>query len=461
MDRDLSVFMDLNGRPLTVGRLWVRVRHGRETATFTYDEAWLARHDNFPLSPELPLAPGAYQCDGSLFKAFKDAAPDRWGKKLMRHHERNRAAEAGTQPRTLLTADFLIGVNDETRLGALRFKDGSGGEFVSQSANAVPPILELRHLLSASDRLDRGRERKGDLALVLVPGGSLGGARPKAVVRDKDGSLCMAKFPKSNDEWPVIQWEIATLQLAQDAGIEVPPWRAERIGTKTVLLTRRFDREQDAIRLPFMSMMTALDADDGEDRSYLELVDAIRVMGSNPDVDTKKLWRRIIFNVLVCNTDDHARNHAFLRRGGGWRLSPAYDMNPCPVDVNARVHALAINELDHQASLELVLETHRYYGITRNEAVAIAQSVAESVARWRNVATKIGIKQPEIDRLASAFEHGDIEWALALPKILAPKKKPTANAAKMEPKHKVPPKRSAKAKKTRGKKLDSAKRRAS
>lgn len=446
MDRELLVYMDIAGAPVLVGRLWVRVRRGRETATFTYDEEWLAHPGSFALSPELQLAPGAFHSDGSLFKVFKDAAPDRWGQKLMRHYERNRAAANGTQPRTLLTADFLIGVNDETRLGALRFKETEQDAFLSQSENPVPLLIELRHLLSATDRLDRGRARRGDLELVLVPGGSLGGARPKAVIRDRDGSLCMAKFPKADDDWSVIKWEAVTLQLAHDAGISVPQWRTERIGQRIVLLTRRFDREGDAIRYPFMSMMTALDAEDHEERSYLEIVDAIRMMGGRPNEDLSELWRRLVFNVLVCNTDDHLRNHAFLRSPDGWCLSPAYDMNPCPIDVNARFHALAINEIDRQASLEIALGTTEYFGLSAREATEIAGDVAASVTNWRDVATRSGIERHEIDRMASAFDHGDVEDAISrkaslrLVKKAAKAKKKTPARKKSAAKRKVPAK---------------------
>jgi len=195
MDRDLHVYAELSGESVLVGRLWLRERNGRETATFRYERTWLRNPRAYALSPSLALGEGAFHSDDGIFGAFGDAAPDRWGKKLMRHRERNRARDAGTQPRTLLSGDFLVGVDDETRLGALRFKEADGEHFLSQSTNPVPLLFDLRRLLGATNRLERGRERKGDLELVLAPGGSLGGARPKATVRGDDKRRTLRSFP--------------------------------------------------------------------------------------------------------------------------------------------------------------------------------------------------------------------------------------------------------------------------
>ena len=320
---------------------------GREAATFIYDPGWVKRRGAIALSPTLPLTAGAFHSDRGLFTVFTDAAPDRWGQKLMRHHERARAVAAGGEPRKLNDIDFLVGVDDETRLGALRLKTAGGNSFLSQTGRPVPPSIDLRKLLSATDRIEKGKERKGDIALLLAPGGSLGGVRPKAIVRDKDRRLHLAKFPWKNDDWSVILWEKVTLDLAQTAGVDVPNFRLERVGTKSVLLIERFDRRDIDMRVPFMSAMTALGVRDREeDHSYLEIVDALRQMGSAPAPDIRQLWRRIVFNILVSNTDDHLRNHGFLWGPGGWQLAPAYDMNPSPMDVGGRVHVLAINDQD-------------------------------------------------------------------------------------------------------------------
>ena len=303
-------------------------------------------------------------------------------------------------------------------LARLNLENSGGSAFLSQSNNPVPPLLELRKLLGATDRLEQGRERKGDLELVLAPGGSLGGARPKATVRGSDKRLHVAKFPWANDDWPVIRWEAATLSLAQSAGINVPEWQLIPVQGNAVLLLARFDRGGENLRIPIMSAMTALDAKDHEDHSYLELVDALRQMGDAPDADAQQLWRRMAFNVLVSNTDDHLRNHAFLRGKKGWRLSPAFDMNPCPSDIGA-MHVLALDELDRTGSLEIALSTSDYFGVKLSEAKRIAGEVGASVSRWKPVAEKMGIKKHEIDRMASAFLDGDIKTALSYRLTLA------------------------------------------
>jgi serine/threonine-protein kinase HipA len=434
MQRELHVFIDIDGKPVLVGRLWARERSGRNSSSFTYDDGWRARRGAFELGPSLPLGPGQFQSDRPLFGCFTDAAPNSWGKKLMRRHERARAEEHGGEPRTLFDVDFLAGVDDRTRIGALRFKDPGGDAFLTTKAEPVPPLIDLPALLGATDRIDRGRETNSDVALVLAPGTSLGGARPKATVRDKDGRLLVAKFPKRDDDWPVIRWEAATLALAKAAGVTVPDWRLKTIARKGVLLLGRFDRTAANARLPYMSAMTALDAvDDGEQRSYLELADVLRQKGSAPETDLKQLWRRIIFNVLVSNTDDHLRNHAFLRDSRGWRLSPAFDMNPCPVDVKRRIHVLAIDELDGTASLDIALSVAAQFGLAQDQARAIVAEVGGAVSKWRDVAKAHKLKPAEIDRMASAFEHDDLRQATSAGAARAAARKP-GKASRKRPK---------------------------
>jgi serine/threonine-protein kinase HipA len=401
-------------KPVLVGRLWARERSGRSTSSFTYDDGWRARRGAFELGPSLPLGPGQFHADRPLFSCFTDAAPDSWGKKLMRRYERARAEDQGGEPRTLFDVDFLAGVDDRTRIGALRFKDPRGDAFLTTKGEPVPPLIDLPALLGATDRIDRGRETNSDVALVLAPGTSLGGARPKATVRDKQGRLLVAKFPKRDDDWPVIRWEATTLALAKAAGLTVPDWRLETIARKGVLLLGRFDRTAANARIAYMSAMTALDAvDHGEQRSYLELAEVLRQKGSAPDADLMQLWRRIVFNILVSNTDDHLRNHAFLRDARGWRLSPAFDMNPCPVDVKRRIHVLAIDELDGTASLEIAFAVAMQFGLTQPEARKIVAEVGASVAKWRDGAKAHKLKPEEIDRMSSAFEHDDLRRAVS------------------------------------------------
>jgi serine/threonine-protein kinase HipA len=268
--------------------------------------------------------------------------------------------------------------------------------------------------LSATARIIDQRETDDDLLLVLAPGTSLGGARPKASVRDKDGHLLVAKFPRKDDEWSVTRWEATALALAKRAGISVPAWRLETVLKKPVLMLRRFDRGA-AHRIPFMSALTAVQGSDNEARSYLDIVDAMRRGGSQVDADLRQLWRRVVFNVLISNTDDHLRNHGLLRDGDatGWRLAPAYDLNPMPIDVRPRVHALAIDESDTTASLETALTVASAFGIAKlADARSIAKEVGTAVARWRAAAAAQGVGRTEIERMASAFEHDDLGAAL-------------------------------------------------
>lgn len=330
----------------------------------------------------------------------------------MRHFETESAKAEKRAPRTLLGSDFLAGVDDEARLGALRFKRPNDNKFLAHTGRSVPLLIELSELLSATDRIEKGKPRKKDIQLVLVPGGSLGGARPKATVRDRE-KLYIAKFPWVRDEWPVIQWEAALLELAAAAGVTVPPARLERVGTKSVLLMDRFDREGNDVRIPFMSAMMALDAKDhDEDRSYLEILDVIRQFGSFPKEDARELWRRMVFNVLVSNTDDHLRNHGFLWAGEGWRLAPDYDMNPSPPHIMPRIHALALNEIDHTSSIDTMMSVSMDFGLELAEAKAVAGTVATAVSGWKTAATKARLSKDDIAFMAGAFEHDDLRTAI-------------------------------------------------
>ena len=412
MERELLVYIDLDREPVLVGRLWARERTGRETSSFVYDPAWIRRRGAFALAPAVSLTPGPHHAAKGILSASSDSSPDAWGRKLMLRQERARARKAGTAPRSMFEIDFLAGVDDRTRLGALRFKDAAGGDFLAYTDRPVPPLIDLPLLLSATGRIESDRETDEDLLLVLAPGTSLGGARPKATVRDGGGSLMVAKFPKKDDDWPVTLWEAVVLALAGKAGVIVSAWRLEIIAKKPVLLLKRLDRVDGDRRIPFMSAITAIDAaDHGDQRSYLELVDALRQMGSQPGTDAKQLWRRIVFNILTSNTDDHLRNHAFLREATGWRLSPAYDMNPCPVEVRPRVQALAIDDTDPASSIETAIGVAPRFGIALAESRAIAKEVGAAVGAWRAVAKNFKLTAAQIDRMASAFDHADLTKA--------------------------------------------------
>jgi serine/threonine-protein kinase HipA len=416
MERQAFVYMDYPTGPVLVGRLWSRIRNAKETATFEYDRAWLERTDRFALEPALMLAPGPYHtgADRPLFGAIGDSAPDRWGRVLMRRSERRRADREKQTPRTLFEVDFLLMVDDEVRAGALRFSETEGGPFVAEPGKfRIPPLVDLPRLLSATEHVIEDKEDDEDLRLLIAPGSSLGGARPKASVRQKDGRLAIAKFPHRDDNANIVLWEAVALTLAAAAGIVVPKWSVEPIAKKAALILDRFDRRNDA-RVPFLSAMSMLGASDGESHSYLEIVEALRQYGAAPNDDLVQLWRRVVLNVLISNTDDHLRNHGFLYAGAtGWRLSPAYDMNPVPVEVKPRVLSTAIDPDDPSASIDLAFANAEYFGLKDKDARNIAAGIAAVVSGWRKVAERLGLNRPEMDRMASAFEHDDLKKALA------------------------------------------------
>ena len=415
MERQVFMYVDLDGVPHLVGRLWGRVRKNKEGATFEYSDAWLQHPNRFSLEPALKLGPGPFHtsADTPMFGAIGDSAPDRWGRALMRRMERRRAEHEGQASRTLHEMDYLLLVDDEARAGALRFADTEGGPFVAQEeAKRIPPLLALPKLLSAAEHVIDETDTDEDLQLLFAPGSSLGGARPKASVREKDGQLAIAKFPRKDDETSTVIWEAVALRLAHKAGIAVPVARVETVGKKPVLLLRRFDRNGKR-RIPFLSAMSMLSAKDNESHSYLEIVDALRQHGAAPKADIEALWRRVVFNILISNTDDHLRNHGFLYQGSdGWLLSPAYDLNPVPTDIKPRILTTTINEDDGTASLALAMSVTKYFELDAAKGREIAKQVGKAVSTWRNEAAHHGVGKNEIDRMASAFEHEDLKEAV-------------------------------------------------
>lgn len=411
MDQEVFVYVDLNGTPHLVGRLWLRVRKRVESATFRYDESWLQNPERFALEPALQVDPAPYHtvAGRSLFGAIGDSAPDRWGRSLMMRAEARRARNAGESPRTLWESDYLLMVDDETRQGALRFSLSPEGAFLRQASDhRTPPLVELPALLAASEHAYDEVETEDDLRLLLAPGSSLGGARPKASVRDRDGQLAIAKFPHHRDQISTVVWEAVAYRLASKAGITTAEGRIEPVANRPVFLLRRFDRN-GATRRPFLSAMSMLAASDHETRSYLEIADAIQRYGAAPAEDLQELWRRIVFSILISNTDDHLRNHGFLYAGNqGWRLSPAYDLNPVPVQFRPRILSTLIDEQSGEASLDLALSVAEYFRLSQNDARRIVHQVASGVALWRKEATRIGVPAEELDRVASAFEHSEL-----------------------------------------------------
>lgn len=414
MEKEVLVHIDLSGTTHLVGRLWARTRSDKDTATFEYDRSWLSHPARFSLEPALKLGPGPFHTGSEkpLFGAIGDSAPDRWGRVLMRRAERRRAEVAGETPRTLREIDYLLMVTDEARQGALRFSVKASGPFLAEDdPRKIPPLIGLPRLLAAAENVMTDSDTEEDLRLLLAPGSSLGGARPKASVRDRDGHLCIAKFPNKGDEINTVLWEVVALRLAAKAGITVPEWRVEDVAGKPVLLLRRFDRQPEG-RVPFLSALSMLNAQDNETRSYMEFADILRQHGAEPKTDMSALWRRIVFNILISNTDDHLRNHGFLYVGpAGWRLAPAYDLNPVPVDIKPRVLSTAIDLDDGTASLKLALRVAEYFELGQPEAQRIVTEVGEVVSKWRTEASALGLTARELDRMASAFEHEDLKAA--------------------------------------------------
>lgn len=413
---DVEVHIDLEGQLKPLGILHRQVSRRRETVTFEYDVAWLEDTNRFSIEPALILTEGTFppQAGQPIFGLIGDSAPDTWGRRLMQRAERRLAEREGRQVRTLGELHYLLGVADQTRLGALRFRWRGEEVYQSPVRNGVPAFIELGRLLQVTERIERDEETDDDLQLIFAPGSSLGGARPKASVIDQHGHLSIAKFPKESDGYSIETWEEIALRLAQRAGIQTPRHALLQVAGKPVLLSRRFDRD-NGWRIPFLSAMSMIGARDGERGSYPEMVDALTMHGAQAKEDAWQLYRRMAFNVLVSNVDDHLRNHGFLWSGqGGWVLSPAYDLNPTPVDVKARILTTNIDLDEGTCSVELLQETAGYFGLGDGQARTIIREVAEVTRTWQMLAMDVGAKRAEIARMASAFEHEDLQTALKL-----------------------------------------------
>jgi serine/threonine-protein kinase HipA len=411
----VSVYADLNHleSPAPMGLLRRQKSRTGDIFSFEYDQAWLQRPEAFTFDPDLALVSGPQYSTPSRpnFGIFLDSSPDRWGRVLMQRRENLRARHEGRRPRSLTEWDFLLGVHDETRLGALRFRDPNSGRFIdSDNQFAAPPITSLRELQAASLEFESHADEEEHpdyerwLTQLFAPGTSLGGARPKASIRDEAGVLCLAKFPSRQDRQDVGAWELVAHRLAAKTGISVPQTRALRVpdSAYTTFLAKRFDRTSDGRRLAFVSAMTLTQRNDGEaGASYLELVDLLQSQGSNTHEDCRELFRRVVFSILIHNTDDHLRNHGFFIAKPGITLSPAYDINPSN-DRNEL--SLAINEVDTTCDVSIALEAHADYGLSKPEADKIVARTTTAVASWRREAAELHIPKAEQDLMARAFE---------------------------------------------------------
>lgn len=411
---DFEVHIDRDGRTHLVGLARSNRVRGKEVIGFEYAASWLNDPEGFAIEPSLGLTPGAFNppAGQAVFGAIGDSAPDTWGRRLMQRAERRLAGRERRAVRTLSESDYLLGVSDETRLGALRFRRGQ--EFQAPTASGVPALVDLGRLLQITDRILRDEETDEDLTLIFAPGSSLGGARPKASVLDQHGHLSIAKFPRETDEYSIETWEEIALRLAERAGVATPHHELLKIAGRAVMLSRRFDRD-GAHRIPFLSAMAMMSARDGERGSYPEMVDVLSRQGARARADAHALYRRVVLNVLISNVDDHLRNHGFLWQGkAGWVLSPAYDLNPVPVDLKARILTTNIDLEEGTCSLDLLESAAEYFSLTLSSARRIIKEVADAVATWRDVAKEAGARASEISRMSSAFEHDDLRRALAL-----------------------------------------------
>ena len=408
-DKKVFVSISLNRQDISVGVLWFHVRGLQQKVSFEYTKDWLHHPECFALAPNLKLTKGAFHMDiqKGHMAGIGDSSPDRWGRLLMHRNASMRAQGSPHPPHTLTESDYLLGVNDEARQGALRFQTKEGGPFLSPSSKgAIPPLVNLSRLLISANRVLDDNAGVEDLKLLLSPGSSLGGARPKAVVYNNQGELSIAKFPRKDDTLNIVLWEATALQLAKQAQIDVPQWGLENSAKVPILLLKRFDRCKQ-VRIPFLSAMSLLEARDHQPHCYVEIAYAIMQNSLCPQKDLAQLWRRMVFNILVSNVDDHLRNHGFLYVSDGWQLSPAYDINPTPSDIHPHTLTTAIGFDTTETSLEKAFDVIEDFRLSKKEACHILKEVSQAVSTWRETAKKLGLSKHEIDRMESAFEHSD------------------------------------------------------
>lgn len=390
-----------------VGTLYRNKVRTAQPPSFEYTPEWIGQQ-LFMLDPRLELYAGEQHPvgDSFTFGIFLDSAPDRWGRVLMERREAIQAKKEGRHRRALQEMDFLLGVNDHTRQGALRFRRPDG-PFLDNSELPTPSVTDLNELASICDHLEEDgveelHEYEKWLSLLIVPGSSLGGARPKANFEESDSSLWIAKFPAKNDIYDVGAWELVVHRLAEKAKIWVPPSQSIQLASKYhTFCVKRFDRTATSRRM-YASAMTLLEKKDGELASYLEMAEFISNQGASGSIQTDlaQLFRRVLFNVLVSNRDDHLRNHGFIRVTDGWRLSDAFDMNP---NLNKEIHALALDDANPEPDIGVAMSTAEFYRLTNDEALDILEEVVDVISGWAEVAKGLGLSAAESDRMKSAF----------------------------------------------------------
>lgn len=422
--QQVEVYIGKTGIP--VGSLTYVKQGRRENSTVAYDDAWLASPARFAISADLPLASG-YQTrkapsahDSVFHGAIADTMPDAWGRRVIaRDHAKRRKSE----PRlaALTDMDYLLAVDDFSRVGALRLRDAAGCylRMVEEGRRSTPPLIELERLFQASRAVERGEETTEDLRYLRGKGTSLGGMRPKCTLVDEDGWLAIGKFPSVGDTRSVTRGEVLALRLAELAGIDAAPARIVQLDDVPVAVIRRFDRDGADGRIPYQSAASLLQASREEDRSYTEIADAIRSVGHEPTQDLRQLWRRLVFNLLITNVDDHLQNHGFLHVANGqWRLAPAFDLNPFPD--KDRESKTWLSEQDGPVTdVAMLIARSAYFALSQKDALATLAEVHGAVSSWRRVAcgSEVGLQPAELDDFAPAFEHEQVSAASRMLKV--------------------------------------------
>lgn len=415
MRRTIAVHLGKEETPL--GTLFHDQHGAREIAAFEYGAQWLGSAGRFAIEPGLPLVAGPQfhrkTREGSVFHAaLADTEPDGWGRRVIqRDHAKRRQearrAGASVEARPLNALDYLLAVDDVSRVGALRLKDEEGRyqRAVEEGARRTPPLVELAQLLSATRAVETNSETTADLDFLRGRGTSLGGLRPKCSIIDEDGALAIGKFPSVSDERAVTKGEVLALRLARKAGIDAADARLVESDGAPVAVVRRFDRTEDGGRLMYVSAATMLGAEETSERSYTDIVDALRQYGGRPAADIEELWRRIAFSILITNVDDHLRNHGFLHIDRGqWRLSPAFDVNPFPDRVR-ELKTWISPDTGPEATIDALMSVTTYFRINNKRAKAILAEVEGAVGEWRDEARALGMTAEDLDAFADAFEH--------------------------------------------------------
>ncbi|MFZ0281904.1 MAG: HipA domain-containing protein [Bacteroidales bacterium] len=415
--KDIYVYAHWTGmkEPVLMGVLKAESTRGKEIFSFSYSDNWLKSRYSQILDPELQLFSGSQYAkdEKQNFGVFLDSSPDRWGRLLMTRHEAAMARSEKRREKTLRESDYLLGVFDGYRMGAIRFKEDPDGPFLNDNKTLASPLwtsireLEQISLILEDDNANENPEYLKWLNMLINPGSSLGGARPKASVLDEKKNLWIAKFPSKSDTKDIGGWEMVTNELARNAGLNVAISKIQKFSSKYyTFLTKRFDRTDTGERIHYASAMTMLgyvDWNNFQDGvSYLEIVDFLTRNGANIESDLRELWQRIVFNVFVSNTDDHLRNHGFILTDKGWILSPAFDINPNEDGVGL---SLNISLEDNSLDLDLALDVADYFRLTKEAALKIIEDIRNSVTNWRSVANKHQLSRSEQEIMAKVFER--------------------------------------------------------